>query len=257
MNTPKILIVAPRKEGDPTQYTHTWARKAYSLANTLGYNTKMLEKDDATYHNVTKAIRMFKPRLFTSFSHGCPSSIQGQNECVVTKKFTFDELLSMYDSSDPEKVDTFRKIFNPIGENCNSKQGMCLLNEDICSPLCSNNTNVNELKGTIIFATACFSAKQLGICAINYGASSYIGYQDLLMFPVDTKNTQDIFGEIQLKFYKSLLLGKSVNEAEQDMIQLEDSYIRKYKLIKYIALPILWNKTNRRILGNKNVTLYQ
>ena len=255
MNIAKILIVAPMKENDPTFHTYQWAKKAEQLAKDLGYNVKMIEKEDVTYKNVTDAIQTFKPNLFTAFSHGCPNSLQGQHECVVTRKFTFDELLSMHNSIDTEKADTFRKMFKPLGD-CKSKQGMCSLDEDICNPLCSNNTNINELKGSLIFATACFSAKQLGKCAINYGIQSYSGYQDLLMFPVDTKNTQDMFGEIQLEFYKSLLLGKSVNEAEQDMIQLEDKYIRKYKHIKYVSLPILWNKVNRRILGNKNATIY-
>jgi hypothetical protein len=253
MNIANILIVAPRKENDPTIYTFQWAQKAAQLASNLGYNVKIIEGDNVTYQNVTDAIRTFKPRLFASFSHGCPSSLQGQYECMITKKFTFDELLAMYDSPDPEKNDIFRKMFKPLGENC---KGMCSLDNDICSPLCSNNTNINELKNSIIFATACFSAKQLGKCAINYGANSYIGFKDILMFPVDDINSQDMFGEIQLEFYKALLLGKTVNESEQDMIKLEDIYIRKYKTVKYISLPILWNKINRRILGNKNATLY-
>lgn len=76
------------------------------------------------------------------------------------------------------------------------------------------------------------------------------------MFPVDNLNSQDMFGEIQLEFYKSLLMGKTIKQAEQDMIILEDNYIRKYKTIKYISLPMLWNKMNRRIIGNKDASIY-
>ncbi len=252
-NIAKVLILAPMKNGDTTQYTYEWAQRATQITKDLGYNVKTIEKDNVTYENVTNTIRTFKPRLLVSFSHGCPSSLQGQYECVITKKFAFDELLSMHNNPDIEKADTFRKMFKPLGENCTST---CLLDNNICNPLCSNDTNVNELKESLIYAIACFSAKQLGKCSINYGVNSYIGYQDLLMFPVDNFNSQDIFGNIQLEFYKSLLLGKSVGEAEQDMIQLEDTYIRKYKKIKYISLPILWNKVNRRILGDKNASLY-
>lgn len=241
------------KKGDPTVHTYNWAQKAEKLAIELGYPTKQLKKDNVTYDNVTKTIKTFKPRLFAAFSHGCPSSLQGQNECMITRQFSFDELLAMHNNPNPEKADTFRKMFNPMG-NCES---MCKLDDNICNPLCNNETNINTLKGTIVFATACFSAKQLGKCSVNYGVETYIGFQDLLMFPVDNENTQDIFGEIQLAFYKSLLLGNTVEQAEKDMIKLEDAYIKKYKTIKYIALPMLWNKVNRKIIGNKNATLYQ
>lgn len=242
------------KKGDPTQYTHQWAIKATKIANELGYITKLIEKNDVTYNNITNAIISFKPRLFASFTHGCPNSIIGQNECVVTRKFTVDELLSMQASNNIEKIDIFKKIINPMGDI--SCPGICTLKNDVCSPICNNETNIEILKNSIIYATACFTAKQLGICSIKYGIESYIGFQDLLMFPVDKKNTQDIFGEVQLEFYKSLLLGKTIDEAEQDMIKLEDSYIRKYKKIKYISLPLLWNKVNRRIIGNKDSSIY-
>ncbi len=254
MQSAKILIMMPMKPGDPTQHTFKWAQKAAKLATDFGYNVKTIEKNDVTYDNVTKTIQSFKPRIFAAFSHGCPNSLIGQNECVVTRKFTADELLSMYDSNIPEKIDTFKKIINPLGDI--SCPGICTLTNDICNPICNNETNIDTLKNTIIFATACFSAKQLGVCSTKYGVQSYIGFQDLLMFPVDKLNSQDIFGEVQLEFYKSLLLGKTVSEAEQDMITLEDSYIRKYKHIKYVSLPMLWNKVNRRILGNKDASIY-
>jgi len=254
MNIPKILIVAPMKLNDPTQHTFKWAMKAVQIAKDLGYTVKTIEKDNVTYDNVTKTIQSFKPRLFASFSHGCPNSLIGQNECVITRKFTTDELLSMYDSNDPNKIDTFRKIINPMGDI--SCPGICTLDDNICNPICNNETNIDALNGSIIFATACFSAKQLGVCSTKYGVQSYIGFQDLLMFPVDKLNSQNMFGEVQLEFYKSLLLGKTVHQAEQDMITLEDRYIRQYKTVKYVSLPLLWNKVNRRIIGNKNASLY-
>ena len=254
METARILIVMPMKINDPTQYTHQWATKAANMAKDFGYSVKTIEKDNVTYNTVTETIKQFKPRLFASFSHGCPNSLIGQNECVVTRKFTIDELLNMQSSNDPNKIDTFKKIINPMGDI--SCPGICTLKSDVCSPICTNETNINTLSNSIIYATACFSAKQLGICSTKYGVQSYIGFQDLLMFPVDTKNSQDMFGEVQLEFYKSLLLGKTISEAEQDMITLEDSYIRKYKHVKYISLPLLWNKVNRRIIGNKGNTIY-
>lgn len=254
MNIPKILIVAPMKLNDPTQHTFRWAQKAAQLAKDFGYDVKTIEKNDVTYNNVTETIKTFKPRLYAQFSHGCPNSLIGQNECVLTRKFTIDELLQMYDSNIPEKMDTFKKIINPMGDI--SCPGICKLTTNVCNPICNNETNIDTLSNTIVYATACFSAKQLGVCSVKHGVQTYIGFNDLLMFPVDNLNTQDIFGEIQLEFYKSLLLGKTINQAEQDMITLEDSYIRKYKHIKYISLPLLWNKVNRRIIGNRNNSIY-
>ncbi len=254
METAKILVMMPMKPGDPTQHTYQWAQKAVQMAKDFGYDIKTIEKDNVTYENVTKSIQTFKPRLFASFSHGCPNSLIGQNECVITRKFSVDEMLEMNESGIPEKVDVFRKMINPLGGI--SCPGICELSNDVCNPLCNNKTNIGELKNSIIFATACFSAKQLGACSTKYGVQSYIGFQDLLMFPVDTMNSQDMFGEVQLEFYKSLLMGNTVNQAEQDMIRLEDKYIKQYKPIKYISLPMLWNKVNRRILGDKNASLY-
>ncbi len=254
MNPAKILIVAPMKYGDPTQHTYLWAQKAVQMAKDFGYTVKTIEKDNVTYENVTNTIKEFKPRLFASFSHGCPNSLIGQNECMITKKFTVDELLAMYDSNIPEKIDIFRKIVKPLGDI--SCPGICELTTDVCNTLCNNETNINNLQGAIVYATACFSAKQLGICSIKYGIQSYSGFKDLLMFPVDTMSSQDMFGEVQLEFYKSLLMGNTVDQAEQDMIRLEDKYIKLYKTIKYISLPMLWNKVNRRILGNKDASIY-
>lgn len=258
MNSATILIAMPMKPGDPTEHTYAWSQKAVDIAKNLGYDVKTLEKDDTTYDKVTSAIKKYKPRLFASFSHGCPSNLQGQNECMITRKFTADELIEMADGSS-EKKDIVLKMLNPlasiseVGVLCD---GICNLNNDICSPLCEYPTNINELRGSIVYATACFTAKQLGTCSIKYGVQCYVGYNDLLMFPVDSLKSQDMFGEVQLEFYKSLLMGKSVFEAEQNMIALEDSYIRKYKKVKYISLPMLWNKMNRRVLGDTNASIY-
>ena len=254
----KILITMPMKPNDPTEHTFAWASKAAEMARNMGYNVKVIEKDDTTYENVTKVITEFKPKLFCHFGHGCVSSLQGQSECEVTRKFDATEIMKMIDDcvyeKNYDKIDTIKKMFNPLGGI--SCPGICKLDNDVCSPLCNHTTNVNLLKDTIVYAVACYSAAQLGECSIKYGVSSYVGFVDLFMFAVDNLNSQDIHGEVQLEFYKSLLLGKTVGEAEQDMIKLEDSYIRKYKTTKYIALPLLWNKINRRMLGNKNSTIY-
>lgn len=253
-NPATVMILCPKKTADPTEYTWQWAQKAIKMAKDLGYYVKVLEKDDVTYKNVSEMIKKYNPRILTSFSHGCPSSIQGQQECVITRKYDIDQLICMAESPYIEDRQKLIQLLNPLGEL--SCPGICTLQNDSCSPYCSYDTNINLLKGSIVYAVACHSASQLGKCAINYGIQTYIGEDDLLMFPVDSKNSQDLFGDVQLVMFKELLLGKTVQEAEFEMQKLEDYYIRKYKKIKYLALPLLWNKLHRRILGNSDALIY-
>ncbi len=78
-----------------------------------------------------------------------------------------------------------------------------------------------------------------------------IEYKDGLIFTTDNFNSRDIFINIELEFYKSLLLGNTVKQAKIDMETLENYYIKKYKKLKYIVLPLLWNKKNRKIIDER------
>ncbi len=254
MDTVTVLITMPRKKGDPTEYTYQWAERSVQIAKDLGYDVITIKGVDNTYNNATEAIKKYKPRVYIHFGHGCPSSLQGQSECEIVRKYTVDELMCLAESPNIEDRQRVIKLLNPLGEL--SCPGVCTLDQDPCSPLCSYPTNINLLKGSIIFAVACHSASQLGICGINYGVDTYVGYDDLLMFPVDTLKSQDLFGDVQSTFLKELLMGKTVQEAEQTMSELENSYIRKFKKTKYVALPLLWNKIHRKILGNANNLIY-
>jgi len=255
MEIATILIIAPSKHNDPTQYTYVWAQKAIKIAMNLGYNVKVLEKDNVTYDKVSEAIKKYKPRMLASFSHGCPLSLQGQDNCVITKNMSLDGLFSMATCPNPDTRSDLLKILNPLGEL--SCPGICNLDNDPCSPLCNYDSNVDLLKGTIVMAVACYSASKLGEYAIKYGADCYIGETDLLMFPTDSKNSQDMFGEVQLTLFENILLGRTVAESEQEMSKLEDTYIRKYKQTKYLALPFLWNKLKRKVLGNDQAMIYE
>ncbi len=250
-----ILITMPIRKGDPTEFTYSWAEKAAQMAKDLKYNVMTIKADDNNYNNVTDAIKRYKPKLYVHFGHGCPSSLQGQQECQVVRRYNVDELICMAESPNIEERQKVLKLLNPIGKL--SCPGICSLDVDPCSPLCAYPTNINLLKGSIVFAIACHSASMLGKCAINYGVNAYIGEDDLLMFPVDSMNSQDLFGDMHLAMLKELLLGKSVQEAEKTMSELEDVHIRKFKKIKYVSLPLLWNKIHRKVLGNKNAMIYE
>lgn len=249
-----MLITMPRKKGDPTEYTFQWATKAAQMAKDLGYKVIIIKETDTTYDNVTKTLKENNIRIFSHFGHGCTSSLQGNSECIVTRKYDVNELICMAESPYVEDRQKVLRLLSPLGQL--SCPGICRLDIDPCSPLCVAPTNVNLLKDTITFAVACHSAVQLGRCAVAYGATAYVGEDDLLMFPVDSIGTQDMFGEVHLTFLRELLLGKSVQESEQVMSELEDSYIRRFKSIKYIALPLLWNKMHRKVIGNINSLIY-
>lgn len=247
-----VLITRPLRMSDPTQYTYQWAEKAIQTAKNLGYNVIDIKQKDTTYDKVTKAIKDHNPRLYAHFGHGCPSSLQGSYECIVTRKYSVDDLICM--AEDPYERQKVLKLLNPLGQL--SCPGICSLENDPCSPYCTYDTNINKLKGSIVMAIACHSASQLGTCGVKYGVETYIGYDDLLMFPVDSKKIENTFGEVQLTMFKEILMGDTVQEAISKMEKLEDRYIKKYKKIKYVALPMLWNKLHRKILGNNNNMIY-
>ncbi len=254
MPNARVLVTMPIKKGDPTEFTYQWATRAIKIIEDLGYDVLSIKGADNTYKNATETIKKYNPRLYIHFGHGCGSSLQGQYECEIVRKYSVDELICMAESPYIEERQRVLKLLNPLGKL--SCPGICKLDNDPCSPLCSYDTNVNLLKGSIVVAVACHSASQLGRCSIAYGVQTYIGENDLLMFPVDSLNSQDMFGEVYLTFIKELLMGKTVKEAEQIMSELEDSYIRRFKKTKYIALPMLWNKIHRQILGNANNMIY-
>ena len=239
-----IVILRPMKMRDATEYTYKWGEKAVRLAKSLGYNVIDIRKNVVTYDNVTNVIEKYKPRLLVSFSHGCPTSIQGQDECVITEKIGIDELVRM---------ENFRDIVEPLRTSC---PGICEIESNPCENICFKDTNINKLKGSIVYAVACHSAVQLGKSAIQYGIETYIAYDDLLLFPVDSLNSQDIFGDIHIEMLNGLLMGQNVRKSVDYMIRLEDAYIRYYKGIKYMALTMLWNKMHFKVLGNSNATIY-
>lgn len=248
MKRATILMTIPRKAGDPTWYTSEWAQKMENLARSLGYNVVSIKGGNTTYKNVTTAIERLKPRLYIHAGHGCPTSLNGQNECIVTRKYSVDELMSM----EPQQLD---KLLNPVKLSGCGKS-ICQLENNLCSPICFKDTNIHLLKDSIIYAVACHTAESLGKCAVQYGVETYVGYRDLLLFPVDQMHSQDMFGEIHLEFLRYLLSGYNVGEANDAARRMEDSYIRLYKSIKWTALPLLWNHLHREVLGDSSARIY-
>lgn len=245
-----IMFTAPLKKGDATETTHEWAVKAINLAKSLGYKVIELHGNDVTYDNVTNAIDEYAPRLFIHYGHGCPLSLQGQQGCILNRKYEMQELIEMHKAGKMDILD----IIEPVKSSC---PGICKIANDPCSPLCYQDTNVNKLKGSIIHTVACHSASKLGKCAVAYGAETYVGYDDLLLFPKDSLGSDEIFGDIHFLFLEQLLTAHSVKESYQTMKTAQDAIISLYKTTKYISLPMLWDKMHMKVLGNENAMIYK
>lgn len=241
----RILITAPMKRFDATQWTAEWGEKAIKMAKELGYNVIAIKGDNTTYKNVSDALTKYQPRLYIHMGHGCLLSLQGNSECIIAKKMSTDKIIEMAMRG--------RRLYC----SRNMEMGYGCLSDDPCFPICLKDTNVNLLNGTIVFAVACHSSAQLGRCAIAYGAEAYVGYSDLMLFPVDSMKSQDMAGEIHLEYLRYLLMGYSVSEAEYMMRKMEDAYIQMYKPVKYISIPILWNQEYREVLGYADARIFE
>lgn len=254
MEPAKILMTMPFKKADPTQYTYMWASEIEKLAKDLGYRVKSIKEKYTTYDNVTTTLQKDEYDVYIHYGHGCATSLLGNTECVITRKYTTGQLIHMAESPYIEERQKLLKLLNPIGQI--SCPGICSLEDDTCSPICLRDTNVHLLSRKIAIAIACHSADQLGKCAVAYGAKVYVGYSDLMMFPVDSLGSDGFFKDVHREFIKELLLGNTIRGANIKMENLEDYLIRRYKRIKYLALPLLWNKKNRKIIGDLDATIY-
>ena len=234
------------KIGDPTEYTYQWGEEIIEMMRNYGYDVIDIKKNDVTYDNVSKSIEYYKPRLYVHIGHGCPTSMQGQNECIVTRNFDINELTNM---------PNFKEIIQPLIYQTGCTH-TCKTLPDICNPICTNPTNVNLLRGTIVYTISCYTAAQLGNCAVKYGAEAYVGFKDLMLFPVDDVNSQDIFRDVHKMFLNELLTGHTIKESTEKTEKFENELISLYKRTKYISLPLLWNKLNRKVIGNSGASLY-
>jgi hypothetical protein len=257
MNIATVLFTLPDKRGDPTHFTAIWGRKAVALSKSLGYKTVVLSGNQTTHANVSSALIKYNPRVVIHYGHGCRTNLQGQDGCIITRNYNTNELMEMAQGSIEDRIKLLKILDfekQPLGQL--SCPGICNIDSDPCADRCKDDTNVGLLKDKIILTTACFSADQLGKCAISSGADGYKGFDDLFLFPTDGMESQNLFGDLELIFIRELLLGKTIDEAEAVMSEKEDILITKFKPIKYMSLSLLWNKIHRKTLGNLDATIY-
>lgn len=242
-----ILILRPRKPNDATEITYEWSEEALKLTKSLGYRVVDLRVHNTTYKNVTEAMEKYHPRMLLDYSHGCPLYLSGQDECTLTKNLLVEDYMAM-------GRERLSHALEPLKASCDR---ICKLESDACELLCMKETNVDRMKGAIIFAVACHSASELGQMAIEEGVEAYIGYDDLLLFPKDSMRSQDIFGDVHLLMLNEILIGNTVSGARAKMAAYQDAIIKTFKSVKYLALPMLWDRIHMQILGNQDAMMYR
>ncbi len=255
MDTPTILFTAPRKMGDPTQYTYDWAMDAVKLAKSLGFNVITLEGEQATHRNTTKVLGENESIIvWAHFGHGCIDSAQGNDECLINKEYSLKEIRDLALSGDEKKIKIAKMILQP--SSYLSEPTRCQLDGDPCLLRCTYESNVGMLRGKSSFMTACFTAGGLGEYAVNYGGISFMGSDSLFLFPVDNKGSQNLYKYVQLVGLKELLIGHTPRQADAAMSNAEDRIIKDNNDIKYIVLTMIHNKLSRKVLGNIDSTIY-
>lgn len=232
----KILITRPMMPGDEaTKHTFYWAEPIIKEAQILGYEVIDYIKNHVTYEKVSEALQTVNPNLYIHYGHGCVADLVGQSQCIITngtKNFDIcnSEYLNKY---------TYR------------------MSDDIfCDTFCNSPRNVELLKDKIVIAYACHSAKRLGVCAMKNGAKAYAGFNNYLIFMVDTKNTEKIFTDCIMTFTYSLLNGDTLKMAKERTLEKFDSTIKEYKNVSYLAKLLLWDREAFTVYGDDDLTIF-
>lgn len=231
----KILITRPKMLNDEaTSHTYHWGEPLIRECETLGYEIKDLKRNDAAYDKVSNELRAYNPHLYIHFGHGCVANLLGQNKCVVTNGTLNHQVTPHY-------------LMN---------YGYRLDEDTVCDLMCGLPSNVELLRNKIVIAYACHSAKRLGVCAMKYGARAYIGFNDYLIFVVDSKGSEKIFTDPMLTFAHSLINGDTIKEAKIKTLIKFDTNIKKYKNYDILAKLLLWDRKAFTVYGNDNVTIF-
>ena len=212
-----VAVARPRMKDkkDPTHVTYQWGQKIIDYALENGVDVLDI-KDPWTEHDrITPLLHNHHPDLFVYTGHGCRNYLATQNGCSLTNGYP----------------------------------------EDVCAAQCSSKCNLKALRGAIIVTFSCHSASQLGRCAVKYGARAYVGFSDYMMFTTDKMNSQDMFRDALLPMVFELINGKTTGEAVTSTKQALIASAKKFKPIKYLAIPMYWNFEYMQVLGDMNARM--
>jgi len=200
---------------DPTHVTYMWGQKIIDYALAHGVNVLDIRDPWIEYGKITPILQNNPPDLFVYTGHGCRNYLATQNGCSLTNGYA----------------------------------------EDVCAAQCASKCNLKALRDSIIVTFSCHSASQLGRCAVKYGARAYVGFSDYMMFTTDSMNSQDMFRDALLPMVFELINGKTVGEAVASTKQALIADAKKFKFIKYIAIPMYWNFEYMQMFGDMNARL--
>jgi hypothetical protein len=138
-------------------------------------------------------------------------------------------------------------------------------------PLISLSENIEILKGKIIFARSCKSAKKLGKEAVKNGCKAYLGYDDDFVFMADDdfilRPLMDKIAEMFLKpsnqVVISMIKGNTAGEAD---IKSKELFKKNAQRLMTSTAPkdqkdlipyLLWDYNHQVCLGDTKAKIYQ
>lgn len=201
--------------GDPTHITYEWGQAIIDYALSHGVDVLDIKGPWVEYQKISALLTKNRPDLFVYTGHGCRNFLATQNGCSMTNGWQ----------------------------------------EDVCKVQCAQPPNLRLLRDAIVVTFSCHSSSQLGKCAIKYGARAYIGFSDYMMFTSDSKGSQDLFRDALLPMAIELINGKTVGEA---VIATKAALLlaaKKWKPVKYLAIPFYWNYEYMQVDGDMNARL--
>lgn len=212
-----VAVARPlaKDRSDPSHITYKWGKEIIDHALSHGVNAIDITDPWVEYSKITYLLKKHRPDMFIYTGHGCKNYLAIQNGCSITNGWK----------------------------------------EDVCQNQCNLPPNLDILKGMIVITFSCHSTSQLGKCAIRYGARAYVGFGDYMMFTSDRLGSETLFKEALMPMAIEVINGKTVGEAVEITKNELLSKAKRWKPVKYLSIPMMWNHEYMEVLGDMNARL--
>ena len=215
-----VVVARPvaKDKTDPSHTTFKWGSEIIHYALSQGYKVLDIIDPWVEYEKITYLLKKYRPDMFIYMGHGCKNYLAVQDGCSITNGWK----------------------------------------EDICQNQCNFPSNLSILKGAIIVTFSCHSSNQegsIGNCAIRYGARAYVGFSDYMMFTSDRLGSEKLFKEALMPMAIEVLNGRTVGEAVAITKKALLDKAKKWKSVKYLSIPMMWNHEYMQVLGDMNARL--
>jgi hypothetical protein len=212
-----VAVARPvaKDKKDPSHTTFKWGKEIIDYALSHGVNALDITDPWVEYSRITYLLKKNRPDMFVYTGHGCKNYLAVQYGCSITNGWK----------------------------------------EDVCQSQCNFSSNLNILKGVIVITFSCHSSSQLGKCAIKYGARAYVGFSDYMMFTSDRLGSENLFKDRLIPLAVEILNGKTVGEAVHSTKTALIDAAKKWKPVKYLSIPMMWNAEYMEVLGDMNARI--